>query len=49
MAQQRRKIEYVDEFRKMTAIEKLPPLSYDFADYFQEDKTVDNKFLRLKN
>ena len=49
MAQLKKKIEYVDEFRKFNAIEKLPPLSeYRFGDYFEEKPVDNNKFLRLK-
>lgn len=48
MTQPKKKIEYVDEFRKFNAIEKLPPSEYKLSDYFEEKSVDNNKFLRLK-
>lgn len=48
-AKNKGKVEYVEEFRKITAIEKLPTLKEGFGDIFFGDKAENNKFLRLKD
>ena len=46
--QQKIKTEYVDEFRKITAIEKLPPIEHHTFYQLLEDQPAENKFLRIR-
>lgn len=48
--QKKEKIEYVDEFRKISAREKLPIVTNTLNDFFDEDtnKEANNKFIRLR-
>lgn len=50
IAQKKDKIEYVDEFRKISTLEKLPTIISSINNIFDEEAVKDsnNKFMRLR-
>lgn len=39
--------QYVDEYRKINTIQKLPPIQVNFSAFYGEDKDK-NKFMRFR-